>query len=1014
MLKLPPEGPIRRRWMLACSLATLLLAGGAWRANEASAQDRTDPGQSYFLTIEDLYEGDLRDAARGFQGEVRGGIRVGLARWVDSICYRAMLGETYYQMGQPRQALAEFDAACELFLTYPRWLLSVRFQNPRAETNVQRRIAPWGVSTRRPTYGVFTDTMLVQQGEFLTENRVRQGGALQAPQFWRLNVIEVLRATALAIRRRNEILGPLGKYDRTSKDLVDALARGGNTARNHWSNAWSGLLLGLAQQGVGEPQQALANLSRGTLVDGRFDHPLTGVALLAQAQVAMESGNAKAALNLATEASYAGYAYEDYDVLASSVELAHRAWMASGGAGAMPWLATAAQWAGRENLDLIAAICLTAGAEELVNAGDASGATTMLRGISARRRDLRTCRIASDRRYVEAFLAYLDGNSAQGDKAATEAIAMQSTHSLRHHQIVLTSERVDSGQISSRVAVDLYALLLRNPTGKDWADDPIEVLTNLSNSYDSSLGRWLLAALSRDEVLPAIDITDLTKRRRFWLAQPIGGRLLAIRNLLEANPAGLPPDAAVEHRNLMLRVPEYKQLLDEAAKLKQQLESKPLADDEGRVPQDRYNQLKRLAKNAEQRETLVRQLVLRRDPTDLLLPPAVMAKDLQQQLEPGQAVIVFHQSGSSFFAFVLTQQAYHHWRLPEAGPLAEKTAEMLRTMGHFTQSRELAADDLAMDSWQPMAKQFGDMLFAESRLDLASTTELIVVPDGVLWHVPIEPMIPGTGGNKEMVIDRTPVRYVPTLGWAAPDRIRPRPIRTTLVAAATGSGADEYLPRQAAEELAATATGAVIVDTPVTVASSLIAGLTEQTIVLASATLDPAAPYAFTPVPLDRSSNQGSLSEWLTLPLPNCQRLLLGGVHTAAETGLKSRGRGRGDALNAGPEVFHASCALLASGAKTVLMSRWQTDGKTHRDLLREMTLELPHTAADQAWRRSVALARRTDLDAAQEPRLRRGEEGVAPLAADHPFFWSGYVLIDTGFDPTPPQEAVEAEAPAP
>ncbi|WP_425396091.1 CHAT domain-containing protein [Aeoliella sp.] len=1005
MLNSPPQGPIRHQWVLACSIV-LVLAGGVWRSAGAVAQDRSEPGQSYFGSVEELYRAEHRDALRGFRNEVRGGIRVGLTRWVDSICYRAMLGETLYQMGQPREALAEFDAACELFLTYPRWMLSVRFQDPRQDNNPQRRISPWGASTRRPTYGNFTDTMLVTQGEFLTENRVRQGGALQSPQFWRINVSEVVRATALAIRRRNEILGPLGRHDRISKDLVDSLARGGNTTRNHWSNAWTNILLGLAQQGVGESQQALANLTRGVLVDGRFDHPLTGVALLAQAQVAMEAGNAKAALNLATEASYSGYAYEDYDVLASSFELAHHAWMASGNPGAMPALTVAADWASRKNLDLIAAICLTASAEELAAAGDVAGATTRLRNISARRRDLRTCRIASDRRYVEAFISYLENNAAQGDKATAEAIAMEASHSLRHFQIVLTSERVDSGQVSSRVAVDLYAYLLRDPIGKDWAEDPLGVLANLSTSYEGALGRWMLAALSREEVLPAIDITDITKRRRFWLAQPVGGRLLAIRDLLETDPAQLPADAVVEHRNLMLHAPTYKKLLEEAAELKKQLESKPLADDSGRVPQEQISLLKRLDNNAQQRDALVRKLVLRRDPTDLLSPPAMPAANLQQQLKPGQAVIVFHQSGSSFFAFILTQQAYHHWRLPEAGPLGEKTAEMLRAMGHFTQNRELGADDLAMDSWKPMAKQYGDMLFGESRLDLASTTELIIIPDGILWHAPVEPMMPSTGGNKQMVIDRTPVRYAPTLGWAAPDRQRPRPIRTTLIAAVTGSGGNGYLPQQAAEELASTATGSVVIDTPVTVSSPLLAGLTEQTIVLADATLDPAEPYSFTPLPLDRSSSLGTLSHWLTLPLPDCERLLLGGVHTAAETGLKSRGRGRSEAVNAGPEVFHASCALLASGAKTVLMSRWQTSGKTHRDLLREMTLELPHAAADQAWRRSVALARRSDLDSAQEPRLRRSEDGTQPLVADHPFFWSGYVLVDTGYDPAPAEEA--------
>lgn len=972
----------------------------------ATAQDRADPGQSYFISLEELYRGQYRQAERGFQNEVRGGIRIGLARWVDSICYRTMLGETYYQMGNPRQALTQFNAACELFLSNPRWLIAVRFQNPRPDNNIARRTAPWGASGRRPTYGVFNSSMLVQQGEFITEQRLQQGGALQSPQMWRLNVIEVLRATALAIRRRNEILGPLGPHDRMSKSLVDSLARGGNTARNHWSTAWTELLLGLAQQGVGESQQALAHLTRATLVDGRYDHPLTGAALLAQATVALEAGNAQAALGLATEAGYAGFAYDDFDVIGASFELAHAAWFASGGEGALPALGVAATWADRDGLDHLAASFLILQAEQLAAAGDAKSATARLSGISGRRRDLRAGRLGPPRMFAEAFITYLDGGNARGDEAASKAIALARQQSLRSFQIALANQRVDSGQISSRIAVDLYATLLRDPTVDDWSRAPLETLTNIATPYEGALGRWMVAALSREEVLAAADVTDIAKRRRFWLAQPLGGRLLAIRCLLESDPARLPPDAAVERRNLLLRVPEYEQLVEKATAITRDLAAQPLADDKDRVPQKRYVALRQLAENAQQRETLIRRLALRRDATDLLLPPRVPTEQLQTKLKPGQAVAMFHQSGGSLFAFVITQQAYHHWRLPDVGPLTEKTGEMLRAMGHFSQSRTLDADDLALASWEPMAKQFGDMLLADSRLDLSSTTELIVVPDGVLWHVPFEALMPSTGENEKAIIDCSPVRYAPTLGFAQLDKVPARPIRGTIVAAAKGTGAGDFLPQQAAQELADTAAGAVVIDGPVSAASPLVAGLVDQAIVLADTELSPAAPYSFTPLPLDRSASRGALINWLNLPLPGCERLLLGGVHTVAETGLKSRGRGRGDtAPPPGAEMFHASCSLLASGAKTVLLSRWQTSGKTNRDLLREFTLELPHTAANEAWRRSVTLARSTQLDAAQEPRYKSQNEGAEPLNADHPFLWSGYLLVDTGFDPAPEPE---------
>lgn len=989
-------------WTLAPfkALACLAITIGS---SAAPAQDAVQPGRSYYATIEELYSGEYRQAERGFQSEARGGISIGRSKWIDSICYRAMLGETYFQMGNPRQALAEFNAACELYLSNPKWLLSVEFQNPRVDNNSNRRIAPWGSSPRRPQYGVFSDTFLVRQGEFLTEQRLQQGGALQSPQKWPVRGLEILRTTALAIRRRNEILGPLGAEDRMSKSLRDVLARGDNTQRNHWSTAWTELLLGLAQQGVGETQQALVHLNRATLVDGRLDHPLTGAALLAQSDIALGAGNAKAALDLAIEAGYAAYAYEDYDVVAASFELAHRAWMAGGGTGAMPTLAAAAAWADRENLDHIQATIHITLAEQLASAGDVQNARAQLGNIPSRQRDLQAGRLAPIWRYVEAYTAYLDGNATLGDKAITDAIALSRGSSLRNFQIVLANQRVDAGQISSRVAVEVYANLLREPTGDDWAHEPLETITNLATSHEPSFSRWMLAALARKEVLPALDIADSAKRRRFWFAQPIGGRLLAIRYLLEADPSRLPPEAAVERRNLLLRVPSYEPLHAEAAELRRSLEAQPLADASGRMAQGSVADMKRLAQNASQREALVRRLVLGRDPTAMLLPPPVTATEVQSRLEPGQAVLVFHETGGALYGFILVKQGQHFWQLPDAAPLAAKVSEMLREMGHFNQNRTVDARDATLEAWQPIARQFGDMVLGGSMLDLSQTTELIVVPDSVLWHVPLEALMPTIGSNTELVIDRTPVRYVPTMGHTAADRIRPRPIRASLVAAPQNTTAGDYLSQQAVEELAATAAGAVVIDSPLPVESSLVAGLVEQLIVLADTELDPAKPYAFTPLPYDRSATSGTLTDWLQLPLPGCERLVLGGVHTVAEMGLKARSRGRSDNRPPpGSELFHTSCALLASGAKTVLISRWRTGGKTERDLLREFVLEVPHEPAAEAWRRSVALARHTNMDAQQEPRLKNPAEGSEPVPPGHPFFWSGFLLVDTGFDPTP------------
>jgi CHAT domain-containing protein len=118
-------------------------------------------------------------------------------------------------------------------------------------------------------------------------------------------------------------------------------------------------------------------------------------------------------------------------------------------------------------------------------------------------------------------------------------------------------------------------------------------------------------------------------------------------------------------------------------------------------------------------------------------------------------------------------------------------------------------------------------------------------------------------------------------------------------------------------------------------------------------------------------------------------QILLPGFHTAAEASLK-----RGNAT--GEEVFNAVCSLMASGCRTVMLSRWRVGGQSSFDLMREFLQELPHESAASAWRRSVQLESDRILDPTMEGRLKATNSNEG-LKADHPFFWAGYMLVDTG-----------------
>jgi hypothetical protein len=85
----------------------------------------------------------------------------------------------------------------------------------------------------------------------------------------------------------------------------------------------------------------------------------------------------------------------------------------------------------------------------------------------------------------------------------------------------------------------------------------------------------------------------------------------------------------------------------------------------------------------------------------------------------------------------------------------------------------------------------------------------------------------------------------------------------------------------------------------------------------------------------------------------------------------------------------------MSCGARTILLSRWRTGGQSSFDLVREFAQELPHTSPSDAWQRAVMLESGSQLNLEAEPRIKHAQSDETPKA-NHPFFWAGYMLIDS------------------
>src|SRR5204863_4790581 len=103
-----------------------------------------------------------------------------------------------------------------------------------------------------------------------------------------VNVQEIVRTLAVAIRRYGQIKGPAAKYDPLLGDVINKLA-GPTTKAGHWSQCLVDVLLGVANRAADRPD-AEGLLRRGRLAAGEFEHPLTALVLLELGHIALDNG----------------------------------------------------------------------------------------------------------------------------------------------------------------------------------------------------------------------------------------------------------------------------------------------------------------------------------------------------------------------------------------------------------------------------------------------------------------------------------------------------------------------------------------------------------------------------------------------------------------------------------------------------------------------------------------------------------------------------------------------------
>ena len=338
--------------------------------------------------------------------------------------------------------------------------------------------------------------------------------------------------------------------------------------------------LGLAYASSNRIPQAISELQKSLIAAGRYDHPLTCVAFLELGRIAFEQTKYEAAVTYFHEATISAAYFDRYDVLEEAFRLAAESYSLSGKKGRLcgahfrhrdvfaqqssHFARVAARLAGRATDDVRRVARRRDRSEP--GARGTVGRHEMSAGALG-------CRVS----YQAAHGAFHAGEMKPGLAALTSAMTYQKAASKRLFQIGLADAAFRSGGVTERIADVVLAEVLREPTPADWLVEPLDTMAMLSSPHPLPYEHWFELLLSRKDFEQSINVAERIRRHRFLAPQPLGGRLLALRWVLEGPAETLTQEAILQRQELLVRFPKYADLSRKSAELRTKIEAIPIA-----------------------------------------------------------------------------------------------------------------------------------------------------------------------------------------------------------------------------------------------------------------------------------------------------------------------------------------------------------------------------------------------------------------------------------------------------
>ncbi len=905
------------------------------------------PSPQYYLGLEIYRTGDLEQAVDVLEMALRNSRRDINGRWVDAIPPLAMLAECYWLLGDIETSKQYIDQAFQIAIRSRGWLGRSGFESA-IQGNVIRSKPPW-IWPAAAAINVMpiSDRMPYRAGDLLTEQRLAQGGTIQEQSIRPIDIAEIMRTIAVAAHRRRIILGPLAKDDPMATGLLNATKY--PTGVVPLGRTLIGAMRASEYFAGIEDKRVFENAIKSALPGGSA-HPLTAVTLMSKAQTAATGNQVNAVLDIASVAANTAAALEQPEWIGEAMQLAAGCATTQNAAVVAKTAGMAAVATNRESR-LASLHCLVAAADASVTAGDLKSASAFLiqaRDLSSRR-DVLVPRLDAYRAYVAARISASAGlslaspttNETDQNVANVRDFAMN--HRSRKRPLVSMPRLFQmgliraslGGSVGGKTGDALLAAYSSEPPIEIWRRDPVDALSACmaDRSFLRTARVELAAAGGYTE--PFIIACDKMLAGRFLDQLPLGGRVSQVRTLVSRDADLLPKDV-VAFRD------------DGGQALKELLAS--VVNENNPTPV-----------SVEAMEARATALALDRIEFPEITIPSLDTEKPASTLPERTGLLTFVSVGNRVYGSLASNGKIVMWDIAGASRLPGEIGRLLKAIGvGKTRGKRIPEND----DWKEAAVSLRQRLIPdESMLEKSGFDNLIVVPDGPLWYLPME-ILPVGDAKSPLVGEKMSVRYAATPGLA----IKPVAPQSDNEAIGFVSARffspreleiDESMQQSMIDGMKEPVRLPLASDAP----SSFLGGRVGHLVIAATQNANLKQPLATNIAGYDRSSPYGTLGAWIRFPAAAPSSVVMMGMRSPIDQGQ----------MGDGNDVFMMLAGLQVASVRDILISRWAVGGESSAMLLRELTQELPFIGLRESFTRAKIILQNSALDPSAEPLLAPG-----------------------------------------